>query len=204
MKKVLRTLTLSLALSGAGQYSTFAQVMADSTLPTKKELAKIFKTAPLDSTDIGKKIKFSELEHNFGDIKQGDVVTTTFYLKNTSDSIVVIEDARASCGCTVPSYKKGPIGKGEYASIKATFNSTGKSGRTEKTITVRTTAGTKVLKLKSNISTVSGTPDSQVSPMPGTPGFQAPPPPPVAPAPPAVDPPAPPPPPQHIQINNGK
>lgn len=67
-------------------------------------------------------IEFKVSKHNFGKIKQHVPVTYSFDFKNTSDGIVVIENATAECGCTTPDYPKSPVAKGTSKSIKVTYN----------------------------------------------------------------------------------
>ena len=49
-------------------------------------------------------IKFEKTTHDFGTFSEDDpVVTCTFKFTNTGDGLLVIHQAVASCGCTVPS-----------------------------------------------------------------------------------------------------
>jgi hypothetical protein len=85
-------------------------------------------------------IKFDNTSHNFGKFSEKDpVVTCSFTFKNVGESPLVINQAIASCGCTVPEYTKTPIPAGESGEIKVTYNGQGKMpGHFKKTITVRT------------------------------------------------------------------
>jgi hypothetical protein len=74
--------------------------------------------------------------YNFGKIKQGQSVTFNFRFKNTGKRALVVTDASASCGCTVPEKPEHPIMPGESSFIKVIFNSTGKSGHQEKNVTI--------------------------------------------------------------------
>ena len=47
---------------------------------------------------------------------------------------------RVSCGCTVPQWPKEPIMKGQSGTIKVTFNSTGKLGVQDRTVTITSNA----------------------------------------------------------------
>jgi len=47
-------------------------------------------------------VKFKELTHDFGKIKQGVPVTYDFAFTNISNAPVIIESATPSCGCTTP------------------------------------------------------------------------------------------------------
>ncbi len=79
---------------------------------------------------------FAETEYVFGEIQQGDVVKHDFIFTNTGHSDLIITNAKASCGCTVPYYPQEPIASGASDTIKVSFNSKGKSGKTTKSITV--------------------------------------------------------------------
>ena len=85
-------------------------------------------------------IKFDKLTHNFGTFSEKNpVVTTTFTYTNVGEQPLVINQAVASCGCTVPEYTKTPIKPGEKGEIKVTYNGAGKfPGHFKKLITIRT------------------------------------------------------------------
>ncbi len=104
--------------------------------------------------------KFDEEEFNFGTIKQGDKVTHDFNFVNAGKEPLVITEAHGSCGCTVPSWPKEPVAKGAKAVIHVEFNSTGKMGMQDKTVTITSNAkvGSKVLHLKGNVETPPATP----------------------------------------------
>ena len=46
-------------------------------------------------------IEFETLEHNFGDIMEGEKLTYAFKFKNTGKSDLVITSVSSTCGCTV-------------------------------------------------------------------------------------------------------
>ena len=98
-------------------------------------------------------IEMLETSYNFGEIQQGESVTHDFILKNTGNADLIISAAKGSCGCTVPEWPKTPIAKGEEAAIKVTFNSAGRSGKQNKTVTLVTNAipNTKVLTINGNV-----------------------------------------------------
>jgi hypothetical protein len=82
------------------------------------------------------KMQFNELEHDFGKIIQGEKVSYSFKFTNTGKSDLVITGASGSCGCTVPSYEKSPLAPGKTGQIDVLFNSEGRKGIQNKTITV--------------------------------------------------------------------
>lgn len=81
---------------------------------------------------------FREEKHDFGKITQGEKVSYSFIFKNTGGSDIVISSASGSCGCTVPTYPKEPVKVGGEGKIDVVFDSDGKSGLVEKTITLVT------------------------------------------------------------------
>lgn len=85
-------------------------------------------------------IKFDKTTHDFGTFSESSpVVTCEFTFTNVGEQSLVINQAMASCGCTVPTYTKEPIKPGEKGSIKVTYNGEGKfPGHFKKPITVLT------------------------------------------------------------------
>lgn len=112
-------------------------------------------TASENKADPGSQPQFSFAveSHDFGKITQGEKVSYSFKFKNTGGSDLVIAEAHGSCGCTVPQYSRAPIPPNGDGVIDVTFDSDGKSGKTEKTITItaNTSPNTKVLKIMAQI-----------------------------------------------------
>lgn len=79
---------------------------------------------------------FGKKEHNFGVINEGDKVETYFTFTNTGDADLIISNASGSCGCTVPDYPKEPIKPGKSSKMKVTFDSNGKPGKQQKSVTI--------------------------------------------------------------------
>lgn len=98
---------------------------------------------------------FESLEHNFGDILEGQSVEKTYYFTNTGKNDLLIDRCDVTCGCTVPEFPKEPIAPGEKGQIKVVFNSSGKSGLNNKTVTVFANIenGNIVLKFTANVIT---------------------------------------------------
>ena len=92
-------------------------------------------------------ITFESSRWNFGDIKDGDVVSHDFKFKNTGTSPLEIRNVTASCGCTQPSFPFMPIAPGEEGVISVTFNSTGKINEQRPTVTVTSNAKPAITKL---------------------------------------------------------
>ncbi len=98
-------------------------------------------------------IKFETTTHDFGEVSTGKpVVKCAFEFTNAGTAPLVINQAIASCGCTVPSYTKQPVMPGEKGKIEVTFNATGRpADYFKKSIIVRTNAKDVRLYIKGRI-----------------------------------------------------
>ncbi len=96
-------------------------------------------------------VTFERLNHNFGKIFDDEYVNTKFKFTNTGKNPLFILKAEGSCGCTVPRWTREPIAAGETGEIYVQFDSHGKRGEVEKTVTVtsNTTPDKTVLTIKS-------------------------------------------------------
>lgn len=86
------------------------------------------------------KIQFDKLSYDYGTFSESQPVQKcTFTFTNNGDKPLIINQAVASCGCTVPQYTKTPIKPGEKGNVTVTYNGKGKfPGHFKKTITIRT------------------------------------------------------------------
>lgn len=94
-------------------------------------------------------ISFDSITYDFGEFPETEPVQTcSFTFTNTGNAPLIINQATASCGCTVPTYTKTPIAPGEKGTIDVTYNGSGRiPGHFKKTITVRTNGTTEVVRL---------------------------------------------------------
>ena len=99
-------------------------------------------------------ITFDTLRHDFGKFSKNEpLVRCAFPFKNTGTAPLIIHQAFASCGCTVPTYTKEPIKPGEKGVIDVTYDGIDKfPGHFMKTITIRSNAVNEVVRL-----TIEGT-----------------------------------------------
>ena len=100
----------------------------------------VFTLAAMAQSKPDDVLKVNTETHNFGKIKQGTPVTYYFELTNKSDKPLVVENASASCGCTVPEKPDQPILPGEIGYIKVKFNSENRQGEAHKTVFVQSNA----------------------------------------------------------------
>lgn len=103
-----------------------ANIEEDFASMTAEELAK----APA--------VRVDDTEFKFGTIKEGEKVEHTYVLTNQGKSDLHIRKVNASCGCTAVQPEKNVINPGESVNIKTVFNSAGKLGNQNKTVTIIT------------------------------------------------------------------
>jgi hypothetical protein len=94
-------------------------------------------------------ITFTQELHDYGTIKQGADGSCEFRFKNTGKEPLIISNARGSCGCTVPTWPKEPVMKGQMATIQVHYD-TKRVGAFTKTVTIESNAkeATKVITIK--------------------------------------------------------
>ena len=85
-------------------------------------------------------VQIIDSAYDFGRITEGDIVEFNYRFKNTGSMPLVISNASASCGCTVPEKPEQPIKPGEVGFIKVKFNSEHRVGKAHKTVTVLSNA----------------------------------------------------------------
>ena len=66
-------------------------------------------------------LKFDFDTYDFGQVTDGEIVEVDYTFKNIGESNLIIYDASASCGCTVPEYPKDKeIKPGETGAVSYT------------------------------------------------------------------------------------
>lgn len=95
-------------------------------------------------------LSFEKEMHEFpGTITEGESVSYSFKFTNTGKSDLVISDANAPCGCTIPSYSKEPIPPGGSGQIDVVYNSENRGGgRHEKSVRITSNSIPKVKELR--------------------------------------------------------
>ena len=100
-------------------------------------------------------MQFTSDTHDFGKVAEGTMATYEFKFKNTGNQPVVIANVQASCGCTTPDWTKTPVLPGKMGVIRAMYNSAGRPGVFNKTVTVTSNAAepNKTLTIKGSVLT---------------------------------------------------
>ncbi len=102
-----------------------------AAVPTSNES----QTTPTPTAAMAK-FEFVEMQHDFGNLKEGDIVKHIYKFKNVGDAPLVISNVQVQCGCTTPSYTKTPVPPNGEGTIELQFDSSNKSGPQHKTATV--------------------------------------------------------------------
>jgi hypothetical protein len=139
-----------LTMDGKGNYNhsigISATIEEDFSRLTPEQLS----NAPRVSID--KKV------FDFGEITEGDKVKYTFNISNKGNSDLIIRRVKASCGCTAVNPSKNIVKNGEKTELNVVFNSKGKRGRQNKSITVITNdpkQPTTILRVTGNVKSSS-------------------------------------------------
>ncbi|RYY48980.1 MAG: DUF1573 domain-containing protein [Chitinophagaceae bacterium] len=77
---------------------------------------------------------------DFGKVKEGEIVEFSYRFKNAGTQPLIVSNATASCGCTIPEKPEAPVMPGETGFIKVKFNSEGRAGTAHKTVSVASNA----------------------------------------------------------------
>lgn len=80
--------------------------------------------------------KFASESYDFGEIPEGPQAIYSFEFTNVGNEPLVISHAQASCGCTVPEWSKDTIKPGAKGFVKAIYNTAGRLGQFNKSITI--------------------------------------------------------------------
>lgn len=141
MKKILLLLLLSLLTSHLSTASA-------QTVKQKVNVSEVEAVAKTKAENYAE-ITFDTLRYDFGKFSKDEpLVRCSFPFTNTGTAPLIIHQAFASCGCTVPTYTKEPIKPGEKGVIDVTYDGTGKfPGHFQKTITIRSNAVNEVVRL---------------------------------------------------------
>lgn len=153
MKRLVTALALVVAttsLVSCKQGNAASKVKKENVLKAEKRDSNI-KGAPV--------ISFDKETFDFGTVKEGELVETSFIVTNTGKSDLIITDAKATCGCTVPTWPKEPVAPGKSAELKVKFNTNGKPNKQSKTVTLYTNTekGTEAVKLTGMVTPKNAT-----------------------------------------------
>lgn len=104
-------------------------------------LIAFFGTNLLIGQTVKPTITFTEKEYNFGTFRESDgILSHNFMFTNQGKLPLIVNEVKASCGCTVPEWPREPVLPGKSGTIKVSFDPKKQSGSFNKTIQVNSNA----------------------------------------------------------------
>lgn len=131
----------------------------EKEMPNKKfdvyaTVEEFFQPINIKDMAVVPRISFDKLNHDFGKIKQGEIVNTEFIFTNTGKEDLNIRQAKTFCNCTSLNLEKDILKSGESAKIEVSFNTTDIIGNQQKSIVLFSndpTGPTRVLTIKAKV-----------------------------------------------------
>lgn len=133
-RKTLRMLLPAMALTLCLGVAVAQETKAESPFAANSGAA----AAPAQAQG---QLKFVFMDHDYGEILEGEVVDLKFPVTNPTDKVIKISRVQTTCGCTSAKDNPKEIGPGETVDIKVSYNSAGRGGRQAKTVSVWTDEG---------------------------------------------------------------
>ncbi len=124
------------AASGLDGANALADVNRGVTVGQSDNMPGANVNTPLATSGPTTTIKYEKDRHDFGTVNEGEVVKYAFKFTNTGKEPLLINNAKGSCGCTVPTWPKEPVAPGGSGELVVEFNTKGKPGKQSKRVTV--------------------------------------------------------------------
>jgi len=87
------------------------------------------------------RIEFTKEIHNFGTLKEGEIVVYSFQFKNTGSLPLRLTKVEPACGCLSVQFDKEDIEPQEVSAIDVIFHTDGEWGNQVKTVAIATSDG---------------------------------------------------------------
>lgn len=114
------------------------QVARDYKLVVSANIVEDFSSMTETQLANAPSVEVETPEIDFGKLAQNQKFEHDFVLTNAGKSTLYIRKIKASCGCTAVQPEKNQVEPGESVKVKTVFNSAGKRGNQNKTVTIIT------------------------------------------------------------------
>lgn len=108
--------------------------------PDTPQLRLLFTANVLQKTSehssIQPSLKLSEYSHNFGSVKEGEILNLNVEVLNEGSADLNINNVKASCGCTAAMLSSKTLKPQEKGELKVEFNTENLSGQVARTVTL--------------------------------------------------------------------
>jgi uncharacterized cupredoxin-like copper-binding protein len=110
--------------------------------PNNKELkfkftGNVLEVSELKNSTFVPQLYFSETQHDFGNVKEGQVVDYTFKFKNTGKGILEVKNVSTSCGCTVALISSKKLDPGKEGTLRVELDTKNREGKINRNITIQ-------------------------------------------------------------------
>lgn len=112
--------------------------LAEKAIFVSAEISEDFSKLTEIQLNNSPKIIFDNINYEFGEIKQGKSVQHDFLFTNKGKSDLIVRKITSSCGCIMATIDKMVLKPGESSKVFSVFNTEGKTGDQQKTITLIT------------------------------------------------------------------
>jgi len=151
MKKIVfaTVVFMSVLISSCDSKNASSKINESNLESAKERDAKLSLGLPI--------MEFDQTVYDFGTITEGEKVSGVFKVTNAGKVDLIITKVKPSCGCTTPDWTKEAIAPGTTGEIRFEFNSKGRVGKQNKSITVKSNAEkvTEVIRIKGTVTAKS-------------------------------------------------
>jgi len=110
--------------------------------PNNKELkfkftGNVLEVSEVKDSSIASKLYFYETQHDFGTIKEGQVVVYTFKFKNTGKGVLEIKNVSTSCSCIAALISSKKLEQGKEGTIRVELDTKDREGKMNRNITIQ-------------------------------------------------------------------
>lgn len=132
---------LEVTFNSTGRYGAQKKNITIKSNDPENPLLKLTLTGSVNkSNDPNAKVPviyFSETKHDFGKVKEGDVVEYTFQFGNNGKAPLKIKDVKTSCGCTAALVSNEQLEPGDSSTLKVKLDTKNRKGKMSRTITIQ-------------------------------------------------------------------
>ncbi|MFA3781723.1 DUF1573 domain-containing protein [Melioribacteraceae bacterium 4301-Me] len=98
----------------------------------------VSKNSPAVKSQKMPHLKLEKNEYDFGNVKEGKIVTAIINFTNTGEGDLTINDVRTSCGCTAALLSSKNLKPGERGSLRIELDTSNREGKLARTVTLYT------------------------------------------------------------------
>jgi hypothetical protein len=112
--------------------------------PNNKELKFKFTVNVIEGSEVkdssssyAPQLYFTETQHDFGVLREGQIVDCTFKYKNTGKGILEVKNVSTSCGCTVALMSSKKLEPGQDGTLRVELDTKNHVGKMNRNITIQ-------------------------------------------------------------------